>query len=147
MPYMQALNLVRCGEKKPHFASADARRPEGRGSTCRLREVERMRPERSPTDYSECKAAKKSVSRSSHHPNLLGFLLLAQKSVPLRRLPLLLALARSLGAGTLGVHLLLDLLLACLLGLGPVNLSQRQHLFVDVWLWRNLRAQQARACA
>ena len=59
--------------------------------------------------------------------NLLGFLLLAQQSIPLRRLPLLLALASGLGAGTLGVHLLLDLPLACLLGLGPVDLGCCQY--------------------
>ena len=54
---------------------------------------------------------------------LLGRLLvLTQQGVPLRRLPLLLPLAGSLGASTLGVHLLLDLLLASLLGLGTVDL-------------------------
>ena len=82
-----------------------------------------MRPENCPTDYSECKAANKSHSPSSHGSNLLGLLLvLAQKSVPLRSLSLDLALAGSLGAGTLGVHLLLDLSVAGLLGLGTVNL-------------------------
>ena len=62
------------------------------------------------------------VRLSPSRRNLLGFLLLAQKSASLRRLSLQLALAGSLGAGTLGVHLLLDLPLTRLLGLGLVNL-------------------------
>lgn len=49
-------------------------------------------------------------------------LLLASKSVPLRREALLSPLACSLGLGTLGIHLLLDNVLASLLGLGLVNL-------------------------
>lgn len=89
-------------------------------------DVERIATrKRSPTDYSECKAANMSVFfHSRHHPsNLLGLLLLAGESVALGSLALELALASGLGAGTLGVHLLLDGLLASLLGLGTVNLQ------------------------
>ena len=50
-------------------------------------------------------------------------LLLAKHGLPLRRRPLLLALASGLGLRTLGVHLLLKLLLTSLLGLGTVNLA------------------------
>ena len=49
-------------------------------------------------------------------------LLLAKHGLPLRRRSLLLALAGGLGLRTLGVHLLLELLLTSLLGLGTVDL-------------------------
>lgn len=45
-----------------------------------------------------------------------------QHGVPLRRRPLQLALAGSLGPGTLGIHLVLEQSLALLLRLGTVNL-------------------------
>lgn len=50
------------------------------------------------------------------------FLLLAQQSISLCCHSLLLALACGLGLGTLGVHLLLELGLTGLLGLGTVDL-------------------------
>jgi len=63
---------------------------------------------------------------------LFGLLLgLAGQGVPLRRLPLLLPLPSGLGAGTLGVHLLLDLPLAGLLCLGTVDL----RLLVSMMVW------------
>ena len=49
-------------------------------------------------------------------------LLLGQHGVPLRRHPLLLALASSLVLRTLGVHLLLEPVLTGLLSLGTVDL-------------------------
>ena len=57
-------------------------------------------------------------------PFSLLVLALAQYRLPLRRLPLDLPLAGSLGLGPLGVHLLLEQPLALLLGLGAVDLSR-----------------------
>jgi len=69
---------------------------------------------------------------SRHHPsNLLGLLLLADESVALGSLALELALASGLGTGTLGVHLLLDGLLASLLGLGTVNVLNEGTLVLE----------------
>ena len=62
------------------------------------------------------------LAEESEIHRLFGLLLLAGQGVPLRRLPLLLPLPSGLGAGTLGVHLLLDLPLASLLCLGTVDL-------------------------
>lgn len=54
--------------------------------------------------------------------NLFGLLDILHHGSPLRRRPLELALAGSLGPGALGVHLLLEQPLALLLGLGAVDL-------------------------
>lgn len=58
------------------------------------------------------------------------FLLLQtlHQGVPLRRLSLDLALASSLGLRTLGVHLLLELPLTGLLGLGAVDLETEKSV-------------------
>lgn len=62
-----------------------------------------------------------STERSSL--NLFALLVPAQHGIPLRLLPLQLALPSGLGPGTLGVHLFLDLPLAGLLCLGAVDLQ------------------------
>lgn len=55
-------------------------------------------------------------------------LLVGQQSGPLGALSLQLALAGSLGLRTLGIHLLLEGLLAELLGLGTVNLYKKRNV-------------------
>lgn len=92
------------------------------------------------------------------------FLLLAQQSISLCCHSLLLSLACGLGLGTLGVHLLLELGLTGLLGLGTVDLynglasllsSRRGAIHDDRFHHgaaaevdgENLHAQREHACA
>lgn len=101
-----------------------------------------------PTEYSECKNPFRlhSVRRNvvvvagtvavdtnvSPGLPLLLLLVVAQQSVPLLRLASHLALAGSLGLRTLGVHLLLQLSLAGLLGLGAVDLDETTNVSITV---------------
>lgn len=55
-------------------------------------------------------------------PQFLLILLFRQQSISLSSNSFHLALTGSLGLGTLGIHLVLDSLLTCLLSLGTVNL-------------------------
>lgn len=72
-----------------------------------------------PVD-SECSL----LSRPKCRHRFCGLLLVGQQGIPLRRRTLQLALAGSLGLGTLQVHLVLEGLLALLLGLGAVDLFE-----------------------
>lgn len=90
--------------------------------------------------------------RLRHHRSLLLGIL--WQSILLRRRPLQLALASSLGPGTLGIHLLLEQPLALLLGLGTVDLQVQVSGSVLVALpslvkrsGLDLRAQRGHACA